>query len=79
MVPANQIVHTPTGGGDRCMIGEHDWAQLRKGNDSVRERIMTEYLPLVKNVAGRMARTVEEPIATAGPAGVQHVEDGWVC
>jgi len=76
MGPATAIEHTHRPkGGDGRMIGEQEWAQLRKGNVSVRERIMTQYLPLVKNVAGRMAmgfpRSVElDDLVSTGTIGL---------
>jgi RNA polymerase sigma factor for flagellar operon FliA len=57
------------------MIAEHDWALLKRGNDAARERIMLQYLPLVKNVAGRMAmgfpRSVElDDLISTGTIGL---------
>ena len=57
------------------MIGNHDWSQFRKGNEQARERIMTAYLPLVKNVAGRLAmgfpRSVElDDLISTGTIGL---------
>jgi RNA polymerase sigma factor for flagellar operon FliA len=57
------------------MIGQQDWALLKKGNDAARERIMLQYLPLVKNVAGRMAmgfpRSVElDDLVSTGTIGL---------
>ena len=68
-------MHLVTGGGDCQMIGHHDWTQFRKGNHAARERIMTAYLPLVKNVAGRMAmgfpRSVElDDLVSTGTIGL---------
>ncbi len=38
------------------MAGPKDWVQFKKDNDpQLRQRLLEEYLPLVKNVAGRMA------------------------
>jgi len=57
------------------MIAEQDWVQLRRGSDAARERIMVQYLPLVKNVAGRMAmgfpRSVElDDLISTGTIGL---------
>ena len=38
------------------MVVQKDWVMFKKDNDpQVRQRILEQYLPLVKNVAGRMA------------------------
>ncbi len=38
------------------MAGPKEWVQFKKDNDpQVRQKLLKEYLPLVKNVAGRMA------------------------
>jgi RNA polymerase sigma factor for flagellar operon FliA len=57
------------------MIGERDWTLYKEGNQAARERIMTQYLPLVKNVAGRMAmgfpRSVElDDLISTGTIGL---------
>lgn len=57
------------------MIAAQDWVQLRRGNDAVREKIMVQYLPLVRNVAGRMAmgfpRSVElDDLISTGTIGL---------
>ena len=57
------------------MIRDYDWTQLRRGNEAARERIMTAYLPLVKNVAGRLAmgfpRSVElDDLVSTGTIGL---------
>src|SRR5262245_53236443 len=67
--------NTAIGGRDRQMIANQDWSLMRKGNQAARERILSAYLPLVKNVAGRMAmgfpRSVElDDLVSTGTIGL---------
>ena len=57
------------------MLAERDWDLMKSGNHEARNRIMTQYLPLVKNVAGRMAmgfpRSVElDDLVSTGTIGL---------
>lgn len=57
------------------MLIERDWKLMKTGNHAARNRIMTQYLPLVKNVAGRMAmgfpRSVElDDLVSTGTIGL---------
>lgn len=57
------------------MLIERDWELMKSGNHAARNRIMTQYLPLVKNVAGRMAmgfpRSVElDDLVSTGTIGL---------